>query len=204
MEPLLRVEQLSKHFPQVVANDRITFDISPGEIHCLLGENGAGKSTLAECLYGFYKPDAGQIYFRGEPVRLSSPVDAIKLSVQAQGQGYHTTWLGGGTWWNYNMVLESAGMALDGAVVLSPWASIDSAATDEFKQVMRMYAAVITPVVIGLIMWGWANLVRAAMVQAGPQLSRDSFVRALNTLKWSSPTGYRLRTRRPAIGVPIR
>ncbi|MFA5889893.1 MAG: ABC transporter substrate-binding protein [Actinomycetota bacterium] len=115
------------------------------------------------------------------------PVDAIKLSVQAQGQGYHPTWLGGGTWWNYNMVLESAGMALDGSIVLSPWASIDSAATDEFKQVMRKYAPDITPDDIGLIMWGWANLVREAMVQAGPQLSRDSFVRALNKLRYSKP-----------------
>ncbi len=81
MEPLLRVEQLTKRFPQVLANDRVSLEIFKGEIHCLLGENGAGKSTLAECLYGFYKPDAGHIYFKGKPVKLSSPVDAIKLGI---------------------------------------------------------------------------------------------------------------------------
>jgi general nucleoside transport system ATP-binding protein len=81
MEPLLRVEQLTKRFPQVVANEGVSVEINKGEIHCLLGENGAGKTTLAECLYGFYKPDSGQIYFKGMPVKLSSPVDAINLGI---------------------------------------------------------------------------------------------------------------------------
>ena len=81
MEPLLRVEGLSKRFPQVVANDDLSLDVRRGEIHCLLGENGAGKTTLAECLYGFFKPDAGRIFFRGQPVRLSSPSDAIALGI---------------------------------------------------------------------------------------------------------------------------
>src|SRR3990170_539492 len=81
MEQLLRVEGLSKRFPQVVANDDLSLDVRRGEIHCLLGENGAGKTTLAECLYGFFKPDAGRIFFRGQPVRLSSPSDAIALGI---------------------------------------------------------------------------------------------------------------------------
>lgn len=81
MEPLLRVEGLTKRFPQVVANDNISLEVYKGEIHCLLGENGAGKTTLAECLYGFYRPDAGRIYFKGQPVRLTSPSDAIALGI---------------------------------------------------------------------------------------------------------------------------
>lgn len=81
MELLLRVEGLTKRFPQVIANDNISFDVRKGEIHCLLGENGAGKTTLAECLYGFYRPDAGRIYFKGQPVRLTSPSDAIELGI---------------------------------------------------------------------------------------------------------------------------
>lgn len=81
MEPLLRVEKLTKRFPQVVANEGISLNIYKGEIHCLLGENGAGKSTLAECLYGYYKPDSGQIFYKGNPVKLSSPMDAISLGI---------------------------------------------------------------------------------------------------------------------------
>ena len=81
VDALLRTEELTKTFHQVVANDRISFDVQPGEIHCLLGENGAGKSTLAECLYGYYRPDSGRIFFRGEKVELTSPAHAIKVGI---------------------------------------------------------------------------------------------------------------------------
>jgi general nucleoside transport system ATP-binding protein len=77
MEPLLRTQNLTKRFHQVVAIDSVSFDVRPGEIHCLLGENGAGKSTLAECIYGFYKPEQGEIFVGGEPVQMSSPAEAI-------------------------------------------------------------------------------------------------------------------------------
>jgi len=73
----LKVRDLTKKFPLVLANDHISFDVRKGEIHCFLGENGAGKSTLAECLYGFYSPDSGEILINGQRVRLNSPLDAI-------------------------------------------------------------------------------------------------------------------------------
>ena len=79
--PVIRAVNITKRFPQVLANDRISFDVRKGEIHCLLGENGAGKITLAEILYGFYKPDAGEIYFNDERVNLTSPNDAIQLGI---------------------------------------------------------------------------------------------------------------------------
>ena len=65
-----------KRFPGVLANDRVNFDLRPGEIHGLLGENGAGKSTLMSMLAGLYKPEAGTILVRGEPVHFNSPRDA--------------------------------------------------------------------------------------------------------------------------------
>lgn len=73
--------QLTKRFPLVLANDKVDFNVRRGEIHCLLGENGAGKTTLAECLYGFYKPEEGDIHFNGKRVALSSPNDAIRLGI---------------------------------------------------------------------------------------------------------------------------
>jgi simple sugar transport system ATP-binding protein len=79
--PLLRAQNITKRFHQVVANDAVSFDVLPGEIHCLLGENGAGKSTLAECLYGFLRPDAGRIYFEDQPVDVRSPAEAIELGI---------------------------------------------------------------------------------------------------------------------------
>ena len=77
----LNVSVLTKKFPLVLANDCISFDVRKGEIHCLLGENGAGKSTLAECLYGFYLPDSGEIIIHGHRVNINSPLDAINLGI---------------------------------------------------------------------------------------------------------------------------
>lgn len=79
--PVIQTIDLTKRFGNVVANDGICFDLRKGEIHCLLGENGAGKTTLAECLYGYYQPDSGEIRFNGQPVALSSPSDAIDLGI---------------------------------------------------------------------------------------------------------------------------
>ncbi len=80
-EVLLEVRELTKQFPLVLANDRINFNVRRGEIHCLLGENGAGKTTLAECIYGYYFPDGGEIIYKGSSVKISSPSDAIDLGI---------------------------------------------------------------------------------------------------------------------------
>ncbi len=79
--PLVQTINLTKRFSSIVANDQISFDVRRGEIHCLLGENGAGKTTLAECLFGYYSPDSGQILFKGSPVTFASPRDAIRLGI---------------------------------------------------------------------------------------------------------------------------
>lgn len=74
--PAVAAVSVTKRFPGVVANDRITFEAAPGEIHALLGENGAGKTTLCNILTGLYRPDEGEIRVGGRPVRFHSPKDA--------------------------------------------------------------------------------------------------------------------------------
>ncbi|MEN6299695.1 MAG: ABC transporter ATP-binding protein [Anaerolineaceae bacterium] len=81
MTNVLEVKGIAKHFPGVLANDHVDFDLKKGEIHALLGENGAGKTTLMNILYGLYKPDSGEIFKNGEPVVLNSPKDAIAIGI---------------------------------------------------------------------------------------------------------------------------
>nr|WP_321444572.1 ABC transporter ATP-binding protein [uncultured Cohaesibacter sp.] len=79
--PLLQAKGLTKAFGTLLANDSVDLLVQPGEIHALLGENGAGKSTLVKMLYGSLEPTAGEIYWKGEAVRLSDPAHARKLGI---------------------------------------------------------------------------------------------------------------------------
>jgi len=73
--------EVTKAFPGVVANDRVSFEARRGEVHALLGENGAGKTTLCSLLMGLYRPDAGTLLLDGAPVRFRSPRDAQAAGV---------------------------------------------------------------------------------------------------------------------------
>ncbi|MDO4303999.1 MAG: ABC transporter ATP-binding protein [Bacillota bacterium] len=77
----IECRQITKVFGQVVANDRIDFNVKYGEILALLGENGSGKTTLMNVLSGIYHPDEGQIFIGGEEVKINSPVDAMELGI---------------------------------------------------------------------------------------------------------------------------
>ncbi|MFD8559589.1 sugar ABC transporter ATP-binding protein [Streptosporangium canum] len=79
--PLLLMKGIVKQFPGVRALDGVDLEVLPGEVHCLLGQNGAGKSTLIKTLAGAHQPDEGTITLGGEPVRLSSPIAAIRLGI---------------------------------------------------------------------------------------------------------------------------
>lgn len=71
--PLLALTGLTKAYPGVIANDDVSLQIAPGEVHALLGENGAGKSTLVKMIYGLVKPDAGQMQMFGAPFAPAEP-----------------------------------------------------------------------------------------------------------------------------------
>ena len=80
-ETLLDVRGLTKVFGTLKACDGVDLDIAKGEIHALLGENGAGKSTLVKMLFGSLEPNAGEIRWNGEPVRITSPSEARRLGI---------------------------------------------------------------------------------------------------------------------------
>ena len=79
--PVIEMKGISKRFPGVIANDKISFRVYPGEIHALLGENGAGKSTLMSILAGLYRPDNGIIKVQGRAVKLDSPRKALEAGI---------------------------------------------------------------------------------------------------------------------------
>ena len=78
---VVELQEITKAFAGVKANDRVTVRVRKGDIHALVGENGAGKSTLMKILYGMVEPDAGTIIFEGTEVRIGSPRTAIALGI---------------------------------------------------------------------------------------------------------------------------
>jgi general nucleoside transport system ATP-binding protein len=79
--PAIELTDITKRFPGVLANDRVSLTVQHGEVHCLLGENGAGKSTLISILSGMLRPDSGNIRVDGAEVSIRSPRDALRLGI---------------------------------------------------------------------------------------------------------------------------
>ena len=77
----IELRGISKAFGPVQANRDIDLRVERGTIHGIIGENGAGKSTLMSILYGFYKPDAGQILVGGQPLTITDSQTAIRAGI---------------------------------------------------------------------------------------------------------------------------
>ena len=77
----LELKDITKQFPGVLANDRISISADRGEVLGLLGENGAGKTTLMNILSGLYRPDSGEILIDGQPRQFNDPAEAIEAGI---------------------------------------------------------------------------------------------------------------------------
>ena len=77
----LELREITKRFPGVLANDKISISADRGKVLGLLGENGAGKTTLMNILSGLYKPDSGQILIDGEERVFGDAAAAIRAGV---------------------------------------------------------------------------------------------------------------------------
>lgn len=73
MNSILKIENITKEYPGVLALNQVSMEFQPGEIHALMGENGAGKSTLIKIISGAIKPDSGKIIIDGESFSEMSP-----------------------------------------------------------------------------------------------------------------------------------
>lgn len=81
MKTLLEMREIVKRFPGVLALDRVSIDLRPGEVHCLVGENGAGKSTLMKILSGAIKKDTGEIFIYDKKTEYDSPSQSHLLGI---------------------------------------------------------------------------------------------------------------------------
>lgn len=82
-EPLLSLKNIKVTFGGVRALKGVSFDVNPGEVHCLAGENGCGKSTLIKVITGVYKPqDGAEFFFDGKPITAMTPTLAQSLGIQ--------------------------------------------------------------------------------------------------------------------------
>lgn len=84
----LKMENITKRFPGVLASDDITIEVGEHEVLALVGENGAGKTTLMNQLMGLYQPDEGRILINGEEVHFKGPNDAFKAGLGMVHQQY--------------------------------------------------------------------------------------------------------------------
>ena len=84
----VQLQDITKRFGAVTANEHVTFDIRKHEVLSLLGENGSGKTTVMNMLAGIYYPDEGQIFVNGKEVSIRDPHDAYDLGIGMIHQHY--------------------------------------------------------------------------------------------------------------------
>ncbi len=78
---ILRMRDITKTFPGVLALDNVELDVRRGAVHALMGENGAGKSTLMKILIGMYQPNSGTIELEGEQISLTDARDGMARGI---------------------------------------------------------------------------------------------------------------------------
>lgn len=81
MKGILSVDSLAVSFDGLKALDGLSFDIQKGKITALIGPNGAGKTTAFNVITGLLKPDAGQVYFKGQRITGLPPFKRARLGM---------------------------------------------------------------------------------------------------------------------------
>jgi len=80
-DPIIHMDNIEKHYGNIIALAGVSFDVIPGECHCLLGDNGAGKSTFIKTMSGVVQPSKGKIFLEGKQVTFHSPREAMEAGI---------------------------------------------------------------------------------------------------------------------------
>jgi ABC-type uncharacterized transport system ATPase subunit len=127
----LSLKAVTKRYPGVVANDDVSLEVAPGEIHAVLGENGAGKSTLMKIIYGAVQADQGEVLWNGRPVTIRNPHEARALGIAMVFQHFSL--------FDTLTVAENVWLGLDTAPTLA-------FVTERVRTVAREYGLDVDPV----------------------------------------------------------
>ncbi|HDZ23795.1 MAG TPA: ATP-binding cassette domain-containing protein, partial [Desulfobacteraceae bacterium] len=80
-DTLLRLEDIHMYFGKVAALAGVSLEVKKGEIHSIIGPNGAGKTVMMNCINGLYRPQKGNIYYKGVPVNHLRPYHRAELGI---------------------------------------------------------------------------------------------------------------------------
>lgn len=78
---ILQIRNLSKTFDGIKAVDNLSFGVEKGTITALIGPNGSGKTVTFNLVTGFYRPNAGNIYFKGKDITNLQPYKIFNLGI---------------------------------------------------------------------------------------------------------------------------
>lgn len=99
---ILRIDKLHKHFGGVMAVNRVSLSIEPGERRAIIGPNGAGKTTLFNLISGELAPSDGRVYFAGQDITRMSPDRRARLGMARTFQR-NNLFLGLSAWENVRL-----------------------------------------------------------------------------------------------------
>ncbi|NVN00791.1 ATP-binding cassette domain-containing protein, partial [Arthrobacter sp. SDTb3-6] len=80
---LLELDNVGKHYGNIIALTEVTMAVDTGRVTCVLGDNGAGKSTLIKIIAGLHQHDTGTFRIMGEERKLGSPREALDSGIAA-------------------------------------------------------------------------------------------------------------------------
>ncbi|MEC9102336.1 MAG: ATP-binding cassette domain-containing protein, partial [Pseudomonadota bacterium] len=78
---VMEMKNITLRFGGVVAIKDISFDIRQGEIRAIIGPNGAGKSSMLNVISGFYNPQEGEVWFKGQRRQAMKPHQVAGLGI---------------------------------------------------------------------------------------------------------------------------
>ena len=80
-ETILKLDNVHMYFGTVAALAGVDLEVKKGEIHSIIGPNGAGKTVMMNCINGLYRPQKGDIYFKGQKINNLRPHKRAALGI---------------------------------------------------------------------------------------------------------------------------